>query len=393
MQLESITHNITMTIIHFACAAACTTLLSLPLTLMAQDDRLTVHGSINMAYAKTDGLPYFGANKDGTTDYRVITLQFGYRISQQDRVVVQLLSRKLGTSPLNDVTPEVQAVWAFYEHKFNSGVSVKLGRAPLPRGLFNEIRYIGTLLPLFRVGGTGVYGETFENIDGVVVAKKFDVGGDWALETSAYGGGFNIKATLPTAAGLTVVNQRVEKTIGTQLWLVTPIRGVKAGANVSSAQPTPAATLPDSARPKRLFSTVYSVEADLDHAFARGEYTTYLSKGLLPADVTGWYLQAGVRPHEQVTVTAEYGALNSTLRFPAPVINEVVVPASREFIFGVAWKPSAQIAFKVEGHRYKGYAFDTPVATIIPPAGPPFRAGLAPASRTNMLIASVAVSF
>jgi hypothetical protein len=272
-------------------------------------------------------------------------------------------------------------------------VSVKLGRDPLPRGLFNEIRYIGTLLPLYRVGGTGVYGETFEYIDGAVLAKKFDLGSDWALESSVFGGGFSLKASIPTQTGIAVVNQREEGPIGTQVFLQTPIRGVKFGGFASSFQPTPAATLPDSLRPKRNTSYMLSADATFDRVFARSEFQVIKADAPGYVDVNGWYVQAGVKPHEQVTVTAEYGALNNNLRFAAPVSNEINMPVSKELIIGIAWKPSAQVAFKVEGHRYEGYNFDVPVPSIVPPTGPPFLVSLAPASRVNMLIASVAVAF
>jgi hypothetical protein len=58
-------------------AMLCAAILAAPAVAGAQDDKLTIHGSINMGYGKTDGLPYFGLNEDGTSDYRAIALQFG----------------------------------------------------------------------------------------------------------------------------------------------------------------------------------------------------------------------------------------------------------------------------------------------------------------------------
>ena len=157
----------------------------------AQDDRLTVHGSINIGYGKTDGLPYFGMTKDGTSEQRAVALQFGYKLGDKDRLVTQFLHRKFGRSPLNQVEPDFFPVWAFYEHKFDNGVGVKLGRTPLPRGIYNEVRFIGTLLPFYRTGSV-VYGETLENLDGVVVSKTFNVGA-FKIESHAFGGGFDLK--------------------------------------------------------------------------------------------------------------------------------------------------------------------------------------------------------
>lgn len=373
--------------------SAALTLLAVPTLLSAQDDRLSIHGSINAAYGKTDGLPYFGFNKDGTTDYRTVTLLFGYKIGDRDRMVVQLINRRLGTSPLNDEFPDMQPVWAFYEHKFGNGVSAKIGRSPIPRGLFNEIRYIGTLLPLYRVGGAGVYGETFEYIDGAVLAKKFDLGADWGLESSVFAGGSTFRGTLATATGVTVVNQREESAVGTQVWLQTPIQGVKFGGFVSSYQPTPAAALPASQRPNRTLAYLWSAEANFDKVFFRSEYQGISSAAPNYAELRGWYVHGGVKPRPELSLTAEYGGLNTNLRFPAPITNEINLPASRELILGAAWHASAQVAFKLEGHRTEGYNFDSPVPNVIPPTGAPFVARLAAPSKANILVASVAVSF
>lgn len=196
--------------------------------LAQQDERLSIHGSASLAYGKSDNLPISGVTKDGTSDYRILALQFGYKISDKGRVVTQLLHRRIGGSPLNAITPAIDPVWAFYEHRFDNGIVAKVGRNPLPRGIFNEVRYIGTLLPLFRVGNA-VYGETLEYVDGAVIRKPFDLGGNWKLDATAFAGGYDLKAQLPTTTGVSVINSRLENTFGTQLWLNTPIEGVRAG--------------------------------------------------------------------------------------------------------------------------------------------------------------------
>src|SRR5687767_11600224 len=85
----------------------------------AQDwaEKLSVHGSVNTGYGKSDGLGVFGIDKNGTSDYRAIALQFGYKLDDKSRVVVQLLHRGLGSSPLAKIQPEISPIWAFYERK------------------------------------------------------------------------------------------------------------------------------------------------------------------------------------------------------------------------------------------------------------------------------------
>lgn len=370
---------------------ACLALLVAPLALRAQDERLTVHGSVTAAYGKTDGLPYFGFNKDGTTDYRTVALQFGYKLSDNSRVVVQLLNRRFGTSPLNAIEPDVEPIWAFYERRFDNGFKVKLGRNPMPRGLFNETRYIGTLLPLYRAAAEPVYGETFDFIDGALVTKAFPIGRGYGIEANVFAGGSDLKYVFPAGTNVVANNSRNERQIGTQLWLTTPLQGVRVGAYGTTYQPVPNLSLPDSLRPQRGSQVIYSADATFDRAFARAEYVNYGTKGR-PKGTSGYYTQAGVKPHEQVTLTVQYSTLDNPVDLPAP-IPQVTVPLVRETAIGVMWKPTGNFALKLEGHTRKGYSFDSPVPTINFPTAPPFVATLAPASKTNFVIASVAVSF
>lgn len=368
-------------------------LLVSPLALSAQDDRLSIHGSASLAYTKSDNLPINGITKDGSSDYQLLALQFGYRISDKDRVVTQLLHRKIGSSPLNAITPAIDPVWAFYERRFDNGFVAKVGRNPLPRGIFNEVRYIGTLLPLFRVGNA-VYGETLEYVDGVVVRKPFDLGRDWKLEVTAFGGGYDLKAQLPTSSGVSVINQRNENSFGGQVWLNAPIDGVRAGVFYNNYQSTPSASLPEAQRQKRTTTFMYSAEAVFSKAFARAEMTTFKqAKQPNFVDFMSYYVQAGLTPTEKITLVAEYNDGRNMVRFAGSPIPDLELPLNQDVALGVTYKPSAQVAFKLEGHKAEGYSFDRPVPSVILPSAPPLVASLAPASKTYYLLASVAFSF
>jgi hypothetical protein len=341
-----------------------------------------------MGYGKSDNLPTFGIDKDGTTEYRAVALQFGYKIDDNDRVVTQFLHRRNGNSPLNAIEPDFFPVWAFYEHAFENGVKVKLGRTPLPRGLFNEVRFVGTLLPFYRVG-RAVYGETLEQLDGAVVSKPLDVG-QFRIETYAFAGGFDLRALLPDPNGAIVYKQRMESSFGTQVWVNTPIDGVRVGGYVHSYQGTPHLTRPDSLRGDRTLTWTASAEAAFARGFVRGEMTNFATGG--NRTYNGWYGQAGIKPVEQLTIAAEYQEATFRVDLPAPV-PAIDVPMTKELTIGFTWARSPNVAFKLEGHRVTGYDFDTAVPTIVPPAGPPFVASLAPASKSHYILASVAVAF
>ncbi len=373
-------------------AATVAAVLAFAPALEAQDDRFSFHGSVNAALAKSDGLGVFGINKDGTSDYRAVAMLFGYKISDKDRVVTQLLHRRIGTSPLSASEPAVGAVWAFYERRFDNGATVKLGRNPLPRGVFNEVRFIGTLLPFYRVGAS-VYGETLEYIDGAVANQTFQLGEQWTLDASAFFGGFDIRAVLPSSTGSQAIKLRGENSVGSQLWLNTPVEGVRLGAFVNNYQQTPRASLPAASRPSRGTTMLYSFDAVRAAGFLRAEYTEFKGKtGTSRSHYDGWYTLAGVKPMEKLTLAVEYSATNNRVNLPAP-IEPIMVPVSKDFGVGFAYAVNPGLVFKLEGHRQEGYGFDTAVPTVVPPTGPPFRASLAPAAKAFYGLASVAVSF
>jgi hypothetical protein len=353
-----------------------------PATSRAQDiaDKLQFHASLDWGYGLSDGLPVFGINHQGTTDYKTIAVQFRYLLDDKDQFVTQLLSLSLGTSPMAATQPTIEPVWAYYQHK-EGDWTFKIGRDPLPRGIYNEVRRIGTLLPFYRVG-SDVYQETLEYIDGVVVSRRFDLGHDWSLEGNAFAGGTDLKALLPSSPGVGVIQARLENLYGGQLWVNTPIKGLRAGAFASAYQ------IPGT---NPSLTTLYSLDGNFEHFFVRGEYTEFSSKGP-KSDYTSWYGMGGIKLGDKVTLATQYMVANRYISFPAPIA-PMTVQLSTDVSEGIAYAPSANVAFKFEVHRHMGYSFDTNVPTFVPPTGPPFVMGLAPASKANYLLASVALSF
>jgi hypothetical protein len=352
-----------------------------PAVAGAQDiaDKLQFHGSLVWGYGQSDGLPVFGVPKSGTTDYKAIALQFRYLVSDKDQFVTQLLSRSLGVSPLAAVEPTVFPVWAYYQHK-EGDWTFKIGRDPLPRGIFNEVRFIGTLLPFYRVG-SDVYQETLAYVDGIVVSRRFDLGKGWGLEGNAFAGGTDLTAEVPGATGVGVIQARLEKMYGGQIWLNTPVKGLRAGAFANGLE----------LGGQKYITTVYSLDGNFDHFFTRAEYTAFDAKGP-KSHYDAWYGMGGIKLGDKFTVASQYMVTNRYIPLPAP-LPAMNLQLSTDVAESIVFAPSANVAFKFEVHRKTGYAFDSNVPTFIPPTGPPFVMGLAPASKANFLIASVAISF
>ncbi|MBC8087513.1 MAG: hypothetical protein H7Z40_09610 [Phycisphaerae bacterium] len=356
-----------------------------PVAAQQSLDNFTFHGSVTTGYGKSDGLGVFGVSKEGTFDYRAIALQFGYKFDSNDRVVVQLLHRGLGTSPLKSVMPELYPVYAFYEKKAK-GFTFKAGRNPLPRGIYNEVRFIGTLLPLFR---QQMYQETLENIDGLVVSRSFDLGGNWGFDANVFGGEFDIKYSIPTATTPIVGSVRAKNSLGTQLWLRTPIKGLRFGAFGDRFETQPVGKAPKS--PPQ-FMKLVSVDGDFSKFFARGEFQNLSAgAGVKKSSYTNWYAQGGIKPSDKWTLLTEYNQAKSLLH-PTP-LPDIELNLQNDIAIAVNYTQSANVRYKLELHKADGYSFDSAVPTLVAPTKAPFVMTPAPRSKAYYGILSIAVAF
>src|SRR5690606_19460433 len=113
----------------------------------------------------------------------------------------------------------------------------------------------------------------------------------WRLEGAAFAGGFDVRAVLPSSTGSNVIKLRAENSVGTQLWLHTPIDGVRLGAFVNNYMTTPRASVPEASRGSRTTTTLYSLDAVREQGFVRAEYTAFDSKNAsgTRSNYNGWY--------------------------------------------------------------------------------------------------------
>ena len=199
------------------------------------------HGFLTQAYADASFLDggfsspsaneqALGIPEDGTWDYRFLALQFRYQISPKDLMIVQLSSRRLGFSAIERVEDEVEIDWAFYERRLSDYTRLKVGRVQIPLGIYNEIRDVGTILPFYRPPFT-FYREgsfTSETVDGVVLSHIFAPDSRWSLEADVYTGEweqFEVDNRNLENSALA----RAKDAYGFQLWLNTPVTGLRLG--------------------------------------------------------------------------------------------------------------------------------------------------------------------
>ncbi|MCB1036393.1 MAG: hypothetical protein KDD47_21385, partial [Acidobacteria bacterium] len=167
-------------------------------------DHFQFHGFVTTAYQEEDPDPtapfqssdaiVLGLDENGTWDYRIAALQLRYDPNPKNTFVVQASHRRLGDSPLKDVENDVELDWLFYQFHFTDNTSIKIGRVPVPLGIFNEYRDVGTLLPFFRPSFNFYREGSFvsETVDGAVFHHRFAAASDWSLDLDGYFGEWDL---------------------------------------------------------------------------------------------------------------------------------------------------------------------------------------------------------
>jgi hypothetical protein len=350
-----------------------------PVAAQTSDDRLSMHASLNAGYAKSDGLQVLGIPKEGTLDYRIMTLQFRYKLSDQDAFVVQMLNRRLGSSPLAGVINDVTTQMAYWQHQAGA-VNVKVGRTPFPRGLMNELRYIGTVLPFFRMPFE-ISGDAFDALDGVTVTGRRSIGNGFSVEGIGHFGASENRSVRATATELTVRSSRAHNMVGGQGYLDAP-GGVRLGLFANKYERrTPAQS------GFRNF-VGYSGQIERNYFTLRGEH--FRESGESPgADLKSWYVQGIAKVHSRVHFAAERVQQQQRVFFTDTRLN-TDIPSVRETGAAVNFFGPVGSVMKFEHRWRKGYTYD---AFVAPTTLANNVVTVNPARATNYWIASVALSF
>lgn len=354
-----------------------------------ESDRVVVHGFLTQGAGISRDRQLLGIGRDGTTDYRTAALQVRGRLSESRSIVVQLSHKRVGTSVVNEAQQDVALNWAFFQQDIGTGY-LRVGRFAMPRGIYNEIRPVGVLLPFFRAP-YNLYTEGVEVIDGIGAQQTINAATRWSTQFSAYAGGWDFRqVNFNVANGRPVLySQRVDRAVGGQVWQKFPIEGLRIGYG---AQLFSAANLPFSADSGRGTGWQGQASFDWTHRLVavRAEAVRFGS-GTFRYDA--WMAQLGIKPTEKLSfwLQTDNGDYRSTfaplpsVRFPTGTIRFARTNGAS---ISYAWTP--QFVTRFEAHRNRGFNFDEFVAPFAP--GPTGLRQLSPASGTSFL-ASVAVSF
>lgn len=359
-------------------------LLALPLgSASAQDalDRLELHGSLNAGYGRSDSLGIFGIPQKGTSDYRVFTLQGRYTLTPKDQIVAQVFNRRLGTSPLAGAISDVTMQWAYWQHRAGD-LTLKVGRNPLPRGLLNEVRYIGTVLPFFRPP-TELQLEAFDAIDGAVASYRRELPLGLAFEQHAFFGGSENRAVATTAQGQQIRIARTENMFGGQSYLTLPVANAKLGLYGARY-----GFIQTSGRGYRS-NVIGSAEGSLSIFKLQTEHGRITGYGPLNDNRSG-YTWLTTRLHDRFSIAGQHAYTRRKLYAANPAANRMYMDTRTAGVSGILSLTSSTV-LKLEHHWRDGYAFDTSVPVIR--SQTPTSVVMAPASKTRYILASVAASF
>jgi hypothetical protein len=329
---------------------------------------LSVHGYLTQGYGLTGHDTVMGLTPTGTADYRRAAIVGRYAASPSDNFVVQIGHRRLGNSPTMRFEDNLKVDAAFYEHRFGFGTSIRAGKAALPSGIYNDVRYVGTLMPFYRAPYS-VYAEgayVSETIDGVVAAHTLALGNSWSLSTQAYAGDFGLlefRTVVDSVGGASYVGAPMESknVLGGQLWLSTPIEGLRVG--YGSRRKDDYGGLFESWRAldRRMIDMTASVDANFEHWQLRAERNHIYGGNV---DVQSEYIQAGISPRHWLSINAQSEFQRIDAAEPGgPMLR---LDVNRDDAIGVNFGLSGGSVLKFEQHRTKGFNFEQ----VVNPFGP-----------------------
>ena len=332
-----------------------------PAAAAALPDRFAIHGYITQGWARSTGARFYGITDRSSTDFRYAALQARFRATEKDQFLVQLNHRRLGRSDITAFESDVNLNWAFYQRTLGTGTTIKAGRVAIPRGIYNELRSVGVALPMYRPPvvfyDEGAYYS--ETIDGVVASHRFFDDAAWSVEAHAYGGGWRSLAYDTWSDTYSIERVRAENAVGAQLWLHTPVEGVRFGVAAQRYDYDW-----DAEEPYEVKEWHVSADATRERGFLRTE--VQLQNYGLDKFYAG-YVQLGARLTPTLTLTGELQRSRDT-----DVKYGVNLPSDFEWHrsdgVGLAYAFTPSFVLKVEQHWDRGIQVEQPADPMRPPS-------------------------
>ena len=339
------------------------------------ETKLRIHGYLSQAYgwADIDQDPellswleggILGLDEDGTTDYRTLALQIRYEIHDRSAVVFQFDHERLGAMPQSEVRDDVEVDWAFFTHLFKQGTSIRVGRLPLPWGIYNEIRDVGTLLPFFRpVDDIYLESESFdESFNGLQISHGFFPATPWALDVDVFGGQSNQESTSVDSQGNRVRAVGSSDRFGFRLWLETPVTGLTFGFGLLEEMQKGGLLAKGEELPSDRW--MLSLRGDFERFVVRSEYmeqdSVFESQdlGRTAFEKQTFYVETAVKLYNNLELLAQYvktedfaEIIDDPIANPLFVSEESVdVSSGTEYALGLRYGLRLNVVVRAEYH-------------------------------------------
>ncbi len=309
--------------------------------------KITIHGYLTQAYARTNGGEILGIPAEGTADYRTAALQIRADVTEQDTFAIQLSHERFGESELRALEDDLALDWIFYEHRIGQS-SIRVGRVQIPFGIYNEVRDVGTLLPFYRPSanfyGEGAYAS--ETVDGIVLSHAFDLGRGWHLDGDLHYGNWEF---INRSGGFE--KRQVRDSVGVELWLETPLPGLRIGTGGMRYY----VEEPDG---NRWHTYHVSLEEEIGRVAAHVEYKLIdFGQGTYDAA----YAHLGIRATGKLTINAQYDCSNLGIDFfRAGDFDD-------DTALGVSYAFHQDRVLKLEHHWDAGYTPEEPAQDFFAP--------------------------
>ena len=233
----------------------------------------------------------------------------------------------------------------------------------IPLGIYNEVRDVGTVLPFYRPS-FNFYGEgafTSETVDGIVVSHNFFNDSAWSVDADAYFGGWDLIET--DFASNVSSRARVENTVGTQIWLNTPINGLRLGTG-GSRFTVKNDLLAGIAGKNKIAVDLYqfSIDGSFEKVIARTEFE-YVK--FLPGHYRAYYAQFGYRVCDKLMLLAQGDFASLRLVVPPGAVFDRSL--NRDYAIGANYAFRSNVVLKVETHWVKGFRSEIPINIFFDP--------------------------
>ena len=328
-------------------AIALATIMATPgIAQSPADSKLSVNGFLSQAYARSSGHQVLGIPLEGTSDYREAALQFWYRWTDRDNFVMQIAHERVGDGPIGRTKADMRVDWVFYQRYFGKSTSLRIGKVKAPIGIFNEVRSVGTVLPLYQVPQT-FYGDrsyTTQALDGVVVERRQALGRGWSFDASAFYGSWDfLQFDLVTKA-------QARNAVGGQLWINAPINGLRVGLGGRRITEVGLIELgPGNDTGKEWHA---SLDGVFERFVVRGEYYV---RGFQSGGQRSGYGQLGLNLTSRFSVYGQAEFLDNRLHGEYfGLVGDIDLKPDRDRVIALRYAPSPHVVMKVEHHWYKG---------------------------------------